>query len=158
MINEHLSKDDVTNDFRLAFFTIQNNNFYTYRSTSGMWYGQFDRYCLLENTDDFKKYYALRGENNENNGYDYKNNWSYSKELLIKLAEKSANEIIDDFKTNYKFEDIDKWIQLLITKPKLLDVSNRHYVCYYKKTKEWYLIKWNTYVTSDNWDGLKKIK
>ena len=154
VINDHLLKDDVTNDFRRAFFTIQNNDFYTYKS-SGMWYGKFDRYCLLENTNDFKNHFALRGKNNNNIN---NNNWLYSKELLNKLSHSSIDDIISKFQNDSNFNNISKWIQTIINKSKFLDKCEKHYVCHYKQNGKWYIVKWNTAVKEDNWDGLMEIK
>ncbi|MDL2313105.1 DUF262 domain-containing protein [Bacteroidales bacterium OttesenSCG-928-B11] len=153
-INEHLSKDDVSNDFRLAFFTIQNNDFYDYWEGS-MWYGHGLRYRLLENTNDFKNYYALRGKDN---GNIKNNNWSYSKELLNILSQYTIENIISEFQKSPNFDNIDEWIKNLFDKPYLLNNSNKHYVFHNYDNSKWYLIKWNTSVVWENWDGLQEIK
>lgn len=150
VLNDYLSKEDVTNDFRRAFFTIQNNDFYKYWS-SGMWYGKFDRYRLIENTNDFKLHFTTRDKKNNKN-------WSYAKELLNTLSQFPIKDIIINFQNDIKFIGIDTWIQTIINNSKYLDNCNRHYVCNLKNNGKWYIIKWNTAVKEDNWDGLMEIK
>jgi hypothetical protein len=154
VINDHLSKEDVSNDFRRAFFTIQNNDFYDYWKGS-MWSWQFHRRCLLENTNDFKHHFALRGKNDANIS---NNNWSYSKELLDKLSTTTIETIIEEFKSNPNFNNIPLWIQTIINKPKLLDCSGYHYMVYTNAGKYYMVTGWRTAVQKSNWDGLKEIK
>ncbi|MDD3667545.1 MAG: DUF262 domain-containing protein [Bacteroidales bacterium] len=154
VIIQHLSENDVSNDFRLAFLTIKNNDFYDYWGGS-MWSWEFNRRRLLEDTDDFKKYFALRGKSNANIN---NNNWSYSKELLNQLTLININTIIDNFKNSINFQNNPLWIQTIFKKPELLNCSNKHYFVYTNEG-DCYLIKgWRTSVQTDNWDGLEEIK
>lgn len=103
LITEHLNSDDLSAKFRSAMFTVKNNDFYEYwRSWS---YGtDTHKRCLIENTSDLKW--------NFTHGYY----GDYLKELLLKLIEKSLDEIINE----YSFpEQMPNWKRRLIKEPVL---------------------------------------
>ncbi|MFH7002104.1 GmrSD restriction endonuclease domain-containing protein [Flavobacterium bizetiae] len=103
VINEHLNSDDISAKFRSAMFTVKNNDFYEYwRSWS---YGtDTHKRCLIENTSDLKW--------NFTNGYY----GDYLKELLLKLIDKSLDQIINE----YSFpEQMPNWKRRLIKEPTL---------------------------------------
>lgn len=103
VITEHLNSDDLSAKFRSAMLTVKNNDFYEYwRSWS---YGtDTHKRCLIENTSDLKWNFT----------HDYYG--GYLKELLLKLIDKSLDEIIDE----YSFpEDMPNWKRRLIKEPAL---------------------------------------
>ena len=119
-IGKYLSENDVSNDFRRAFFTIGNNDFYDY------WQGvttvddePYPKYCMIKDINDLKKWFA----NNKKNKYR-----DYLTELIEKLSQQSIDEIIDDFSKDVKFLTFPNWKQRIIKERGLLDYSIKHYI------------------------------
>jgi hypothetical protein len=126
VITDHLSDDDVTNDFRRAFLTIRNNNFYTYW-ISWLYAGGVEspKYRMLENTKDLKKYFALRGNSNCN---IYNNNWDYLKELLNNLTTKTIDEIITAYMETPQYNWLPNWKKRIISTKNSINKSEKHYI------------------------------
>ena len=104
VVLDHLSTSEISNKFRRALLTIRDNTFYNYWHSWS--YGtQSHKRCLIENTSDLK--------NNFTQNYRH-----YLKDLLLKLVEKSVDEIINEYSCP---DDMPNWKCRLIKEPELLD-------------------------------------
>ena len=122
-ITEHLNDNDVTNDFRRAFFTIQDNDFYDY------WQGN------LIVLDDYyyksKRRIILDVKNLKENFSNNKKSTTYRdylKELIEKLSQQNVDEVIEDFVKSSKFNELPRWKQRVIEEQDLLKHSEKHYI------------------------------
>lgn len=109
VIHSHLSERDITNEFRRALLTIDNNDFYNYW-TSWSYGTNSHKRCLIENTSELKNAF----------------NRKYLKELLKSLTIISLNDIIK----NYVYpNEMDNWKKRLIKESELLDeYCQSHYI------------------------------
>lgn len=113
VINEHLSEVDISNDFRRGLFTIKDNNFYNYWTTSWLYAVDAPKRCLIENIIELKN-------------YAYNSHFrDYLKEILLKLTYDKLNDLIN----NYIIPDnMPNWKKRIIKEEGLLDFSNRHFI------------------------------
>lgn len=130
VVCEHLNSNDISNKFRSALLTVRNNDFYNYWGTWSYGTDSHKR-CFIENIADLK--------GNFTTGF-YKD---YLKDLLLKLFEKSLDEIISEFSCP---QDMPNWKCEIIKQPQLLDkycqshyfgISNDNKSCflYYNKKR-----------------------
>jgi len=130
VVCEHLNSNDFSNKFRSALLTVRNNDFYNYWGTWSYGTDSHKR-CFIENIADLK--------GNFTTGF-YKD---YLKDLLLKLFEKSLDEIISEFSCP---QDMPNWKCEIIKQPQLLDkycqshyfgISNDNKSCflYYNKKR-----------------------
>ena len=144
-IEKHLNEKDVTNDFRRAFFTIGDNDFYNY------WEGNLialdkseykSKRCLISKieTSDKEKKLDLKTNfsNNNKKTEKYRN---YLKELIVKLSKQSIDEIINRFISDPKFSTLPNWTQRIINDKELMKFSEKHYVAIPKDKSCCYLLK-----------------
>jgi len=137
VINEHLSREDgiVENDFRRAFFTIRNNDFYTY------WYSwlhavKSPKYTIITSVNDLKKNFVLRGKDNCN----ISRNIPYLKELILKITEKNIDTIIKDYISTPAFNNLPPWKQIIIKDKGLLEKDTFHYIAIKEDNSRCWLI------------------
>jgi hypothetical protein len=130
VVCEHLNSNDISNKFRSALLTVRNNDFYNYWGTWSYGTDSHKR-CFIENIADLK--------GNFTTGF-YKD---YLKDLLLKLFEKSLDEIISEYTCP---QDMPNWKCKIIKQPQLLDkycqshyfgISNDNKSCflYYNKKR-----------------------
>jgi len=130
VVCEHLNSNDISNKFRSALLTVRNNDFYNYWGTWSYGTDSHKR-CFIENIADLK--------GNFTTGF-YKD---YLKDLLLKLYEKSLDEIISEYSCP---QDMPNWKCEIIKQPQLLDkycqshyfgISNDNKSCflYYNKKR-----------------------
>lgn len=130
VVCEHLNSNDFSNKFRSALLTVRNNDFYNYWGTWSYGTDSHKR-CFIENIADLK--------GNFTTGF-YKD---YLKDLLLKLFEKSLDEIISEYSCP---QDMPNWKCEIIKQPQLLDkycqshyfgISNDNKSCflYYNKKR-----------------------
>jgi len=117
VFNKYLSGIDVDNDFRRAFFTIGDNDFYKYWD-SWLHIKSAPKYTIIESIIDLKKYFTLKGKKEIN----------YFKELILKLSEKDIDTIINDYKSAPGFNNLKNWKQRIIKEKGLLNDCKQHYV------------------------------
>ncbi len=127
VVLEHFNTNYLTNKFRSALLTIKNNDYYDYWGTWSYGTGSHKR-CLIENTIDLK--------NNFTQGYFSE----YLKEILLKLVEKSLDEIINEYKCP---DDLPNWKCRLIKESQLLDAHcQAHYFGVLNDNSACLLFKW----------------
>jgi len=130
VVCEHLNSNDISSKFRSALLTIRSNDFYNYWGTWSYGTDSHKR-CFVENIADLK--------GNFTTGF-YKD---YLKDLLLKLFEKSLDEIISEYSCP---QDMPNWKCEIIKQPQLLDkycqshyfgISNDNKSCflYYNKKR-----------------------
>lgn len=147
VINEHLSKDDITNEIRRVLFTLQGNDFYDYWTTSWLYAVDSPKRCLIENIMDLKGNFA----NNK------KSKWrDYLKELLNELTTQTLENILIQYQLSSQFELLPNWKQRLIKEKDLLNHSQRHYIAIAKDNSCCWLIP-QSKVSNDS-EGRKKLK
>ena len=105
MVCEHLNSNDFSNEFRSALLTVRNNDFYNYWRTWSYGTDSHKR-CFIKNIADLK--------GNFTTGF-YKD---YLKDLLLKLFEKSLDEIISEYSCP---QDMPNWKCEIIKQPQLLE-------------------------------------
>ena len=105
VVCEHLNSNNISNKFRSALLTVQNNDFYTYWGTWSYGTDSHKR-CFIENIADLKR--------NFTKGF-YK---KYLKDLLLILFEKSLDDIISEYTCP---QDMPNWKCEIIKQPQLLD-------------------------------------
>ena len=124
VINEYLSGEDVTNDFRRAFFTIKGNDFYYYWDS---WLHAYDvesrKYKIITSVKNLKDDCTIRGEYNL--GIEI---IAYFKELILRLTEKDVNTIIKDFISSPAFTKLPLWKQIIIKDKGLLEKDKFRYI------------------------------
>lgn len=98
----------LSDDFKRAFLTIQNNNYYDVWGTWSFSFNSKKRW-LLQKNNDLKEFSLSR---------DWKR--SYLKELFILLTEKSFQQITDDYLKTENFRTLPNWKQRLLKENKLL--------------------------------------
>lgn len=113
------NSDDFDNSIRRALLTIGDNKFYEYW---GSWLFAVDspKRCFIENIADLR-YFAYNKDINGENGMQFR---EYLKILILKLTNKSVDEITDEFKPSESMPD---WKVALIKHPKLMDFTRSHY-------------------------------
>jgi hypothetical protein len=114
VIKEHLDGGDISNDFRRALLTIDDNNFYYYWR-SWLYAAGAPKYCLVADTKDLYNNFAYKRE-------DYRR---YLKELLLQLTTKKLIDIINDYQCGAAMPH---WKKEIIKKEGLLDHSYSHYI------------------------------
>lgn len=130
VVCEQLNSNDISNKFRSALLTVRNNDFYNYWGTWSYGTDSHKR-CFIESIADLK--------GNFTTGF-YKD---YLKDLLLKLFDKSLDEIISEFSCP---QDMPNWKCEIIKQPQLLDkycqshyfgISNDNKSCflYYNKKR-----------------------
>jgi len=139
-IEKHLAKNDVTNDFRRAFFTIGNNDFYDYWKGNFQYYGGTYKRCLIGNTANLKSMFSNSKE---------KVRRSYIKELIVKLSKQNIDEIITDFINTDKYSTLPNWKKRIISEKGLLNFSEQHYMVIYNNVC--YLLK-DSKITDEKFD------
>lgn len=105
VVCKHLNSNDISNKFRSALLTVRNNDFYNYWGTWSYGTDSHKR-CFIENIADLK--------GNFTTGF-YKD---YLKDLLLKLFEKTLDEIISEYSCP---QDMPNWKCEIIKQPQLLD-------------------------------------
>jgi hypothetical protein len=113
VIENQLSGSDITNDFRRGLFTIDDNLFYNYWSTSYLYAVSAPKRCMIENIYDLKN-------------FAYNQNFKkYLIGLLKKLVESDLSSII----SNYELpDDMPNWKKRIIKEKNLIDFSHQHYL------------------------------
>ena len=113
VIEIHLNDNDVSNDFRRGLFTIYDNKFYDYWSTSYLYAVEAPKRCLIANINDLYN-------------YAYNNNYKkYLFDLLRKLTINNLETII----SNYEIpNEMPNWKKRIIKEKNLLNHSNQHYI------------------------------
>jgi hypothetical protein len=152
VLNEHLSEEDVTNDFRRAFFTIKNNDFYDYWP-SYLHAVKSPKRAIITNVNDLKDYFATRGKDNCNIS---NNNIAYFKKLILQLSEKDIDTLINDYISTPDFTELPNWKKRIIKEKGLLDHSIKHYIAIKEDNSCCWLIP-GSKVANDN-NGRKKLK
>ena len=109
VVSDHLSDNDISNEFRRALLTI-DNTFYEYW-TSFSYKLDMDKRCFIEDIADLK-----------NNFTHEKGKYKESlRNLLVKLFKKSLDEIISECLDNSKcLDDMPNWKRRIIEEPELL--------------------------------------
>ena len=85
VIENYLNDNDISNDFRRGLFTIDDNHFYNYWSTSYLYAVGAPKRCMIENIYDLKNFAY---------NYNYK---KYLIELLQKLTETNLDTLISNY-------------------------------------------------------------
>lgn len=113
VIEIYLSENDISNDFRRALFTIDDNKFYDYWSTSYLYAVEAPKRCMIANINDL---------------YNYAHNNNYKK-YLFSLLQKLTIDNLETIISNYQFPiDMPNWKKRLIQEKNLLNHSNQHYM------------------------------
>lgn len=145
VFEEHLKNDDVSNDFRRALFTLGNNDFYDYWSSSWLYAVESPKRCLIANINDLK------------GNFTNKDKWSkYLKDLVLKLCTETIEQIINSFEATQEFSNLPKWKQRIIKEKGLLDYSESHYIAIATDESCCWLIPYKR--VANNRDGRKKLK
>jgi len=146
---EYLDGDDVSNDFRRAFFTIKKNDFYTY------WISRLyafkinsPKYRMIEDIKDLKENFTSKA----NNKRIYLN---YLKELILQLSQKNIDTIIKDCIISPNFSSLPNWKKRIIKEKGLLDPSEKHYIAINQEGDSCWLIP-RSRVANDT-DGMEKL-
>jgi hypothetical protein len=156
VLEQYLSGEDVTNDFRRTFFTIQNNDFYDYWTSSWLYAVDAPKRKIIENINDLKNNFVFRGKNNCNIS---NNNLAYFKELVLQLSEKDVDTLISDYIATPNFVNLPNWKQRIIKENGLLDHSKKHYIAIEENNRCCWLIPYSKVGTDENGRRqLKKIK
>jgi len=124
VFSEHLCVNDVTNDFRRAFLTIRNNDFYDYWG-SWLYAVGAPKRRLIADVSNLKNFFALRGKKNDN---IRNNNWDYLKELILKLSENEIETLIEKYIDTEEYKNLANWKKKIIKEKDLLDYSEQHYI------------------------------
>lgn len=101
----HLNSNDISNNFRRALLTIQDNKFYDYWSSWSYGVNAYKK-CLIKNTKSLSTYFT-KGRYID-----------YLKELLLSLFEKSLDDILIEYECP---DDMPKWKCRLIKESELLE-------------------------------------
>jgi hypothetical protein len=153
VLEQYLLGEDVTNDFRRAFFTIQNNDFYDYWTSSWLYAVDEPKRKIIENINDLKNNFVFRGKNNCNIS---NHNLAYFKELISQLSEKDIDTLISDYISTPKFIDLPNWKQRIIQEKGLLEHSKKHYIAIKRDNSCCWLIPYSKVGTDEN--GKKQLK
>ena len=115
----HFSKNDITNQFRAALFTVKPN-FYTYWS-SWLYAVECPKYRLIESINDLKYHITTLGN-------DVK---KLLNQFLCKTKSHSTNDLntlLQNYQNDPNFSSLPRWIQEIIKDPSILDYSEKHYI------------------------------
>ena len=157
VIKIHLNGNDVTNDFRRAFFTIGENDFYDY------WQGHLlildnkeykSKRCLILNIKDLKENFS----DNKTKNSKYR---KYLKDIINRLCSQGIDGILSDFINSEKFQSLPVWKQKIIQEQGLLDYCKKHYIAIKADNSECYRLegeKLRDDANNDVWDKLMKGK
>ena len=137
VIKKYSSEENVNNDFRRAFFTIGDNDFYDYWDTSTLWHIPAPKRKIIISVNDLNEYFIHRKKIKF---------FNYFKELIVQLSENDINTIINKFKTNPTFASLPYWKRRIIEDEKLLDSCKGHYIAVKEEAKCCWLIKEGSYV------------
>ena len=139
VIQEYLSKNDVTNKFRAALFTV-NPNFYTYWR-SWLFAADCPKYCLIKDINDLK----------HNTTYSP----SLKDDVKTLLNQLIGNKGIKQLLTEFTPLDMPTWKKKIIENPNILDFSKKHYIAVPHNQSHCYLIPQSRVSRKD---GLAKCK
>ena len=128
ILDLHFGKNDISNLFRRALFTIGDNNFYHYWGTWS-YNTETTKRSIIENRNDLK--------NNFTRGWWFN---TYLKPLIIQLYDRDLQGIVD----NYIFpNEIPNWKRRLIKEPQLLEnYCQGHYLGITNDNIRCYLYGW----------------
>lgn len=140
VISEHLNNSDISNNFRRGLFTIKDNCFYNYWTSSYLFAVNAPKRCLIENVAELKN-------------YAYNPNFrDYLKDILVRLTKVKLSDLIDD----YVIPDImPNWKKRIIKEAGLLDFSNRHFIALEEEKCCWLIPQSKV---SNSKEGVKKLK
>jgi hypothetical protein len=113
VIKKYLDEEDISNDFRRALLTIDDNNFYYYWR-SWLYAVGAPKYCLIADTKDLYNF--------ANREDDYPR---YLKKLLLQLTGEKLIDIIKNYSCG---TTMPHWKKAIIEKDGLLDKSQAHYI------------------------------
>lgn len=153
VIIKYLNSNDVSNDFRRAFFTIQNNDFYDYWTTSWLFAVDEPKRKIITDIDDLKVNFVFRGKDNCNIS---NNNLNYLKELILKLTIDDIDTLISNYISTEEFALLPNWKQRIIKERGLLDHSWAHYIAIKRDNSCCWLIP-GSKVANDS-SGRKQLK
>lgn len=141
VIEKQLSNNDISNDFRRGLFTIDDNLFYNYWSTSYLYAVGAPKRCMIENIYDLKN-------------FAYNHNFKkYLIGILQKLTESDLLSII----SNYEIPvDMPNWKKRIIREKNLLDHSRQHYLAIKEDQSQCWLIPESRVANSK--EGVEKCK
>ncbi|OYX85149.1 MAG: hypothetical protein B7Y83_05740 [Flavobacteriales bacterium 32-34-25] len=141
VIKNHLNGNDVSNDFRRGLFTIYDNKFYDYWSTSYLYAVEAPKRCMIAHINDLYN-------------YAYNNNYKkYLFDLLRKLTVDNLETII----SNYEIpNDMPNWKKRIIKEQNLLNHSIQHYMAIKDDQSCCWLIPQSKVANSK--DGVDKCK
>jgi len=140
----YLNNDDITNDFRRALFTINDNNFYSYWK-SWLYAVSADKWCIIKNVNDLKCNFTKK------DCYGV-----YLKTLVRELCRENVDEVIEKFCKTEKIKQLPGWKQRIIKEKGLLDYSQFHYMAIATDQSTCWLIPY-TRVANDK-KGKNKLK
>jgi hypothetical protein len=135
VIFANFKEDNLSNKFKRAMFTIDD----FYIEAGWGWCGALGehKYYIISTIEDLREYYAFGHKKREN-----------LKEILLKLLDKSSDEIIISFK---KQDNMPNWKWRIITESELLDehCNSKHFtIPYDDEAKHCYLL-----MVRNPWEG-----
>lgn len=147
VMEKYLSEQDISNDFRRAFFTIKDNDFYDYWTTSWLYAVDSPKRCLIENIMELKGNFA----NNK------KSKWrDYLKELLNGLRTQTIENVLIKYQSSSQFDLLPNWKKRIIKEKDLLNYSQKHYIAIAQDDSSCWVIPLSK-VANDS-EGRKKLK
>ena len=153
VIIKYLNSNDVSNDFRRAFFTIQNNDFYDYWDSSWLYAVDEPKRKIITDIDDLKINFVYRGKNDCNIS---NNNLNYLKELILQLSENEIDTLINNYTSTKGFTLLPNWKQRIIKEKNLLDHTWAHYIAIKRDGSCCWLIPGSKVANDDS--GRKQLK
>lgn len=141
VIKKHLNGDDISNDFRRGLFTIDDNQFYDYWSTSYLYAVRAPKRCMIEDIKDL---------------YNFAYNRNFKKYLIL-LLQKLTTDDLETIISTYEIpNDMPNWKKLIIKEKGLLDFSRQHYFAVKEDKSRCWLIPQSKVANSP--EGVKKCK
>ena len=141
VINSYLSGKDITNDFRRALFTIGDNHFYDYWSTSYLYAVEAPKRCMIANINDLIN-------------FAYNNKF---KKYLIELIQRLTKNNLEILLSEYEIPiNMPNWKKRIIKEQNLLDYSHHHYLAIKDDQSCCWLIPYSKVANSD--EGKAKCK
>ncbi len=134
VVSEHLNKLIISNTFRRAMFTIQDNRFYDYWFSYVKVLDWMPKRRIIESTKDLYEY-----AHNENT-YSKR---VYLKTLLMQLSSgKTLEEIIKLFINSERYKELPSWKHKVISEPKwLADYCQSHHIARPDDESHCYLLR-----------------
>lgn len=143
VIIEYLDGNDISNNFRRALLTINDNQFYDYWH-SWLYVVDAPKRCLIADIHDL---YGFA------HNADYRD---YLKQLVIKLTQTDLLSIINNYVIP---DDMPNWKTRLIKENDLLDYSSKHYIAVKgDNTSCWLIPSSRVANTKEGKDRCKEIK